>query len=393
MSTVKLLETQFTGGVPVPGFVSPDDLVSTNPDKSDAKFGYLGIRAFTTDGFSRTQALVDAYSSVLRDLDKNAPDGLIVDIRGNPGGDIKAAEQLLQMLTPRTIEPALFHLAFTPFIRDFLATVPSGNELGPWKDTLATPLQDGRLTAGHPITTRSQVNSIGQIYHGPVVLLIDAITYSAAEIFAGGFKDNGIGTVIGVDANTGGGGANVWHYDDLAAMLPSLNLPPASPDGATMQMAIRRSSRVNRPPGTPTEFIEDVGVACDIEHCRTLEDMTQPSPSLIRMACDELAKATVYRIDVHSFEVKPGNILGVNLTTRNIARLRFQANEVPLPVVITVVSGTQQSIEIPFGDTNPFRFDRLYIRGFALPEGAPASEPETIPAAVRTLVLRPPDDE
>src|SRR2546430_5084734 len=30
---------------------------------------------------------------------------LIVDVRGNGGGDIRAAEQLLQVLTPRRIEP------------------------------------------------------------------------------------------------------------------------------------------------------------------------------------------------------------------------------------------------------------------------------------------------
>jgi hypothetical protein len=393
LSTVRLFETQFTGGVAVPGFVSPKDLVTTNPEKSGAKFGYLGIRAFRTDELNTTEALVDAFREILTDLDEKAPDGLILDIRGNPGGDIKAAEHLLQMLTPKTIEPALFHLALTPFIRDFLATVPNDSDLFPWKHAAETPLEDGRLTAGHPITSKHQANSIGQIYQGPVVLLIDALTYSAAEIFAGGFRDNGIGTVIGVDANTGGGGANVWHYDDLVSNLPSLGLPPAPRDGATMQMAIRRSSRVNRPPGAPTEFIEDIGVKCDVQYLRTLEDMTLPSPSLIRMACDELAKATVHRIDVHSHEAQPGNILNVTLTPRNITQLLFRGNEVRLGFSTTVSPGTKQTVPIEFDVTNPFTFDTVQIRGFDVPAGAPVPEAEATPAAVRTFMLRAEEDD
>ena len=53
-------------------------------------------------------------------------------------------------------------------------------------------------------------NDIGQTYQGPVVLIIDALCYSTTDIFAAGFQHHGIGTILGVSANTGGGDANVW---------------------------------------------------------------------------------------------------------------------------------------------------------------------------------------
>ena len=53
-----------------------------------------------------------------------------------------------------------------------------------------------------PITPEDDANAIGQIYTGPVVLVTDARCYSATDIFAAGFQDHSIGTVLGVDDNT-----------------------------------------------------------------------------------------------------------------------------------------------------------------------------------------------
>ena len=58
-------------------------------------------------------------------------------------------------------------------------------------------------------------NGIGQVYYGPVVLITDALSYSATDIFAAGFQDNEVGLVLGTSGNTGAGGANFWSLDDL----------------------------------------------------------------------------------------------------------------------------------------------------------------------------------
>ena len=70
----------------------------------------------------------------------------------------------------------------------------------------------GRISAD---PRRTLCNGIGQVYYGPVVLITDALSYSATDIFAAGFQDNEVGLVLGTSGNTGAGGANFWSLDDL----------------------------------------------------------------------------------------------------------------------------------------------------------------------------------
>src|SRR5207244_2587085 len=86
---------------------------------------------------------------------------------------------------------------------------------------------------GYPITSIEAANDIGQIYHGPVILLTDALCYSATDLFAAGFQDHLIGKILGVDPNTGAGGANVWEHDLLVRITTGTKyelktLPPGS---------------------------------------------------------------------------------------------------------------------------------------------------------------------
>ena len=89
----------------------------------------------------------------------------------------------------------------------------------------------------------------------------DARCYSATDIFAAGFQDHEIGPVLGVDDNTGAGGANVWTHGLLKALRdlpPDAETPYAPlPRQADMRVAIRRTLRVGKLAGTP---VEDLGV-------------------------------------------------------------------------------------------------------------------------------------
>ncbi len=62
-------------------------------------FGYIRIFSFSVPNAT---AFVDEFARL---ADLLPDDGLIVDVRGNGGGLIYAAEQLLQLLTPRPVEP------------------------------------------------------------------------------------------------------------------------------------------------------------------------------------------------------------------------------------------------------------------------------------------------
>ena len=81
--------------------------VSTFPDKLQfgsvstphGEFGYMRIRSFDVDD-------VDGFvAEVVRIARRLPQNGLIVDVRGNGGGTIMAGERLLQIFTPRKIEP------------------------------------------------------------------------------------------------------------------------------------------------------------------------------------------------------------------------------------------------------------------------------------------------
>ncbi len=122
-----VFEFQYTNGPKQDGFTDPAALASNKKD--GAKFGYIRIATFGANlqALDVRKTVLDEFERILRIMNQLAPDGLILDIRGNPGGDILAAERMLQMLTPGTITPARFHLANTPAVVEFLKTVAAGS--------------------------------------------------------------------------------------------------------------------------------------------------------------------------------------------------------------------------------------------------------------------------
>lgn len=318
---------QYTGGAAQPDGLDPAFLRADA--KPGARFGYLRIRQFQASGpLSSTDELVGEFQRILQDvMNPMAPDGLVLDVRGNPGGDVQAAERMLQMLTTAHIEPIQFHLANTPAVQKVLETLQSETQnsagltpeqsvrltdaqaqLQPWIDDVAiSKANGGPLTTGHPLTKPEQANAIGQVYHGRCVLLIDGLTYSAADIFAAGFQDHGIGLILGVDQQTGGGGANVWSHGNLLDYLPPLPdlplqpLPPVSADAdetqrPTMSLAIRRCLRVGRNAG---RAIEDTGVAADVyAPPNSAEDLPAGFPTLIRLGCKLLAESADLSLEI-----------------------------------------------------------------------------------------------
>jgi hypothetical protein len=194
-------------------------------------------------------------------------------------------------------------------------------EFAPWFHDATTP--GSPLTSGQPLTDPDDANEIGQIYHGRgVVLLIDSLTYSAADIFAGGFQDHGIGPIVGTSMVTGGGGANVWRHEDLLHKIgprPGLALAPL-PGDATMTLAIRRSSRVRQMAGQP---IEDVGVEAIYYAPPTVADVLLGNPGLRQMACEQFRDAGEFRIDVDAATVSPDGTVAAQLRVRNLGTLKF----------------------------------------------------------------------
>ena len=110
------------------------------------------------------------------------------------------------------------------------------------------------FSGGYPTTSRDEANDVGQIYHGPVALVTDALCYSATDLFVPGFRDHKIVTILEADRNTGARSANVWNYYDVQEILNILGTEyhlDDLPFESDMRFAARRSVRVGEHAGTP----------------------------------------------------------------------------------------------------------------------------------------------
>ncbi len=278
-------------------------------------FGYVRIRSFNVnDPGSFVQEFVRLVESL-------PGEGLILDVRGNGGGHIFASEGLLQTLTPKHIQPELTQFINTELNEEICAQHPDGStgiNLGPWLGSIRESLETGAdFSRGFSITPEYFCNAIGQRYYGPVVVITNAKCYSATDIFAAGFQDHVIGPILGVDGNTGAGGANVWTH----ALLRQLDSRPdtpykALPAGANMRVAIRRSLRQGDMSGTP---LEDLGVRPDHRHQMTRNDLLNGNADLINAAATLLAGKPVRKLGASV--VGTGTPIQLKVETLNLDHL------------------------------------------------------------------------
>jgi len=323
-------------------------------ETQDGTFGYLRIRTF----MANVTAFVDEFIRLISALPQN---GLIIDVRGNGGGTIMNGELILQLLTPRRIEPEPVQFINTPLnLQICKQNGPASPvvDLSAWSESMEQSLQTGAVfSAGFPISNPNDCNAIGQKYFGPVVLIIDALCYSTTDFFAAGFQDHEIGPVLGADGNTGAGGANVWTHDLLRQLLPgAASVYKALPGGAGMRVAMRRALRVGRRAGMP---VEDLGVIPDKPHAMTREDLLQDNVKLINKAGSVLGAQQPAR--EFALTVQPVSPTQTNAVakTKGIGRLDIYLDDRPIQSID--VQGVQTTFSVTKPTPTPVT---LEIRGF-----------------------------
>ncbi len=293
----------------------PDALQFRTVSTASGEFGYLRIRSFNV---TDDPAVMNAFvSEVLRIVDLLPRNGLIIDVRGNGGGIIALGEILLQVFTPRQIVPERLHFLNTPLTLQLVSIVPW---LERWRASMEQALEIGAtFSEGFAIDPEhdERCNRIGQRYHGPVALLIDALCYSTTDIFAAGFQDHAIGPIVGTDACTGAGGANVWDHTLLRRLLPDDDsaVQPL-PRDAGLSVAIRRTTRVGERTG---DVLEDLGVVPEHLHELTREDLLNDNVDLIARAAALLAEMPVRQLGVTA--ERANDQIKVTVQTANITRL------------------------------------------------------------------------
>ena len=349
-----------------PAAVGAADLPTTMPgvfrarsvDTAHGTFGHLRIFTFSVED---PVAFRDEFVRLAGLLPQN---GLIIDVRDNGGGHIYASEFTLQTLTPRPIQPEPVQFISTALNLALCRrhrTNPTGQiDLGPWFNSLDQATETGSVfSAAHPITPVDGANEIGQTYVGPVVLVTDARCYSATDIFAAGFADHGIGPILGVDDNTGAGGANVWTHGLLSTLMQMPQPDPKSPyqplpNGSNMRVSIRRTLRVGKESGTP---VEDLGVVPDVVHRLTRDDLLSGNTDLLDAAGQLLAGLPIRRLDVATSLA--GNTLTVTLTVAEVDRVDVYLDG--RPQRSSDISGTTASVTIDGATVG----QRLRLEGFA----------------------------
>ena len=73
---------------------------------------------------------------------------------------------------------------------------------------------------GGDATFTIEVTNTGDVALNTITVT-DALCYSTTDLFAAGFMDHAIGPVLGVDDNTGAGGANVFSHADIIRFFPT----------------------------------------------------------------------------------------------------------------------------------------------------------------------------
>jgi C-terminal processing protease CtpA/Prc len=299
-------------------------------DASQGRFGHIRIWSFADEDDPRRADFVTDFVREFRRLLERMPgEGLIIDVRDNGGGYINAGERILQMLTPVTIEPERLQFINTPLTKMLVDANDGASwlNLSPWVRSIGRAVETGATySSSFPLTEPESCNDIGQVYHGPVVVITNARCYSTTDIFAAGFQDHDIGKVLGVDNNTGAGGANVWDHellDDAFGQDPASPIQPL-PLGVGMRVAIRRTLRVGAEAGTE---LEDLGVKPFREHLLTRRDLLEDNIDLLEDAAALLdpERRFVFRATTR----RQGGALVLKVTSARIDRLDIEIDGRP----------------------------------------------------------------
>lgn len=320
-----------------------------NVSTSSGVFAYVRIATFNVDD---EKEYIDEF---IRIISKLCQSGLILDVRGNGGGLIYFGERMLQLLTPRPIDPARF--SFLNSARTQALTTRHAF-IRPWRDSIAQWVETGaEYSQGFPLLPLSRYNDIGQKYQGPVVLITDALCYSTTDIFAAGFQDHKIGDVLGADETTGAGGANVWDYSYIAELLEDRkHFPRPRAGSASLRFAVRRVTRVGQNSGV---LLEDFGVEVDEIHNMTPRDLLHCNADLIEHAGKILATAEIQRLTAQRESSR-----GVRVTYQNVDRIDAYLDDRPLGRSLTVKRSKRVAHRLLSIPGNASTTGQLRLEGF-----------------------------
>lgn len=144
----------------------------------ETKYAVIRIEIFG----DQTTALVNTY---LKQAESDHAAGIILDLRRNGGGWVNSAQEVIGRFVPSTSGPALY--------------------------------EDPTLAAGGEVSLPI-LNGDAAVYTGPLVVLVDAGTASAAEIVAGALRDYDRAAIVGRKTFGKGSVQRIYDFKDGSSM-------------------------------------------------------------------------------------------------------------------------------------------------------------------------------
>lgn len=314
-------------------------------------FGYLKLATFMSTGYQ-----ADAAFELIRNLlatELRDTRGLVIDLRGNPGGTIELAEKLPQLFASREVPvqgARLLNTELNDFIlnNSFLGMGPSAQWSSVINEAAGT---DARYTKTATFTAGSDANAAGQAYFAPVAVLTDALTYSAAEHFASIMQDEGIATIWGEDLKTGGGASNAMDQEMFVRYVgePFVSLPA----GHSMRVAWRQFIRTGRNEGM---VLEDLAVTSDRRVRLTLDELLSGTPTQLNRITSDLAYLSARGVSSAYFGFPKQtessiDAIGIDLTVTNTDDVQVWIDgRFASKVKVSAKQAKAVQIEIPSAD-------------------------------------------
>lgn len=266
------------GRIPIPLDPILDDIFSAEmvPTKAGV-VGRLSIKSFLAQPFP---VLIQELVRVLGLMPKT---GLIVDIRDNPGGLPQLVKNVVELVSGKTVPEQPVTYRASKLLNDELSSLNQGGE-----DMLVVGDVSGIAAAvgtaflvGEPFSGPTTAPygpfslSYGGAYEGPVVTLVNGLTYSAGDLYAALQVDQEMSLLVGTANSTGAGGSSTMGYRDLQTLFPSLDPLPNTVNYFTT--ALGRYFRTGVNAGA---IVENFGVKPDIRYYPTYNDTMRPDCDL-----------------------------------------------------------------------------------------------------------------
>lgn len=127
------------------------EVQTVSSEMKDGQIGYIAVSEFDSVTY-------DQFETALDDLESQGMQGLVIDLRGNPGGNLTTVTDMLKLLLPEG------------------TIVSTKDKYGNTEEITC----DGK----HEFTK-------------PLAILVNQYSASASEIFSGAIQDYGTGTIVG----------------------------------------------------------------------------------------------------------------------------------------------------------------------------------------------------